>query len=704
MPSRFDQPVDHSHYGGGLVPKALTWLFCLALVIATWLFVAQQIRFERDHAIQEAIAQNENRAIGFEQYVRRTLEVAAVATRYVADRFQRGIPGPEFSGTPDRPASLAGDLARGDTIFAGIIIANARGDIIAMSRAGSGPRNVAPLPAFQVHVARNSDELFVSPPFRAPMLGRDVIMLSRRLNNPDGSFAGIVALAIAPEQFTAFYRDARIGPRDIMSLIGLDGITRARRVGERPSAGEDMRGTGVMQRVVNNPNGTTKAAASIDGVVRYFSRRRLADYPLFVAYGVPESEILAVPQRRARSLIAIAALGTLAAIGFAALLTLLINRNERRAREMALANRRLQEAQRIGQIGDWDYDLRTGSTYWSPQLCTQFERRPEQGSPSLDEFLAYLDEEGRETVKSAHSAAIETGESQEVEYDVHLPSGAENRHQASVIPTFDRNGNVIGLHGTDQTITGRKLLEQLQGRLAHLSRVEAMNTMAGTLAHELNQPLAAAANYVAGTRRHLETSPDDVAGTDEGLVAAEQQILFAGDIIRRVREMVSSQPKAVSNFSLTTVVDDALTVIIAAGGSAPSVSRELDPQARRVRADRVQVQQVIINLLRNALEATQDLAEPRVVIASRADENGMVIISVADNGPGFSRPKAERFSPVAGGNGAGMGLGLSISRTIVEANGGRIWTEDEVEGGAIVCFTLPAAPHRGASIQTIKEA
>jgi len=691
------EPVDQARHNTGLVLKGLTWLFCLALVTGTWLFVVQQIRFERDHAIQEAIAQNENRAIGFEQFVRRTLEVAAIATRYVADRFQRGIPGQEFAGTPDRPANLSGDLARGNTIFAAIAIADVRGNVIAASRSRNGPINIAALPAFRAHVARDGTELFVSPPFRAPALGRDVIMLSRRLNNPDGSFAGVVALAIAPEQFTAFYRDARIGPRDVMALIGMDGITRARRVGEVPSSGQDLSGTDVMRRATADPNGTTRAVAELDGVVRYFSRRRLPDYPLFVSYGVPEEEILVVPQRRARSLIAIAALGTLATIAFAVLLTLLINRSERRSREMALANRRLQEAQRIGQIGDWNYDVHSGATFWSPQLCQQFERTEEQGSPSLQEFLAYLDDEGRETVRRAHLAAIETGESQEIEYDVYLPSGAENRHQAWVIPTLDKAGNVIGLRGTDQTIAGRKLLEQLQTRLAHLSRVEAMNAMAGTLAHELNQPLAAAANYLAGSRRQLEATPADVGGAAEGMSAAEQQILFAGDIIRRVREMVSSQPRAASNFTLAAVVEDALTVIAAAGGTVAAVRKEFEPSARRVRADRVQVQQVIINLLRNALDATGTTSAPDVVISSRADDNGMAVISVRDNGTGFSRPKAERFSPAAGSNGAGMGLGLSISRTIVEANGGRIWTEDAPGGGAIVSFTLPLAPQRVAA-------
>ena len=121
---------------------------------------------------------------------------------------------------------------------------------------------------------------------------------------------------------------------------------------------------------------------------------------------------------------------------------------------------------------------------------------------------------------------------------------------------------------------------------------------------------------------------------------------------------------------------------------------QLDAEASQVCADRVQVQQVLINLLRNALQATKGVTSPEIVVAARAGEKGMVLVSVSDNGPGFSQPRTERFSPFPSDSGAGMGLGLSISRTIVESNGGRIWTEDREEGGARVCFSLPDRPRR----------
>lgn len=117
--------------------------------------------------------------------------------------------------------------------------------------------------------------------------------------------------------------------------------------------------------------------------------------------------------------------------------------------------------------------------------------------------------------------------------------------------------------------------------------------------------------------------------------------------------------------------------------------------ARSVRADRIQLQQVLINLLRNAFDATGDRADAEIVI-STAREGDVVAVTIADNGVGFSRPAEERFSPFATTRDTGLGLGLSISRTIIESHGGRIWTEDRDGGGAVVGFTLPAPRSRRA--------
>jgi len=682
--------------------KGLIWGFCLLLVAGVWGFVIQQTRFERDQAIEDAIRQNSNRTIAFEQYVRRTLEAADLVTRYVGGRFARGDVGREFVGAPGRPARITGNVARNGTFLA-VMIADPQGDVVATSVARPGPGiNLAAHPAFTGHAVRDDGRLHVSRPIFAPLIGQNVIWLSRRLNHPDGSFAGVIAVNILPEQFTAFYRDAEVNPMDVMSVVGLDGTVRARRIGRTSSSGEDVSaGPATRSQIQGRRTGTFVAPSPRDGMVRYVSHRRLREYPLFVAYGVLETEVLAPSRHRARIFYVAAALVSLLLIVFATVLTVALNRRERREAELARANRRLQEAQRIGQIGDWHYDLRTGETIWSPQLLAMYERDA-LGSPTFDEFKSFLDDEGRAAIARTHEEAIRTGAPQEVEYAVRLPSGSESYHWSAVIPAFDADGNVIALHGADQNISARKLLDLLQTHVAHLSRVEAMNAMAATLAHELNQPLTSASNYLVGSRRRLRTDgPAALGEVEEGMVAAEQQVHLAADIIRRVREMVSNRPRTVTAVSLSRIVDDAIALIAMASPDARlKVKTRIAPDAKAVKGDRIQLQQVMINLIRNACDATVGHPAPEIVVASRRDAKHGVVISVSDNGAGFSQPDGERFSPFASTKGAGLGLGLSISRTIIESHGGRIWTEDPEGAGARVCFTLPAArrqAERGAA-------
>jgi len=451
-----------------------------------------------------------------------------------------------------------------------------------------------------------------------------------------------------------------------------------------------------MREQMRQTSGTYVGPSRLDGQVRYVSHRRLRDHPLFVTYGVPQSEVLASSRHRARIFFAGAALVSLFIVAFAALLTLYLRRRDRLVAEMTRGNERLKESQRIGQIGDWHYDLRTGETIWSPQLLSMYER-DQLGSPTFEEFNSFLDEAGRAAIARAHAEAIRTGEAQEVEYSVRLPSGRESYHWSPVIPVLDAGGNVILLHGTDQNITARKQLDLLQTHVAHLSRVEAMNAMAATLAHELNQPLTSASNFLVGSRRRLKADGRDaLREVEEGMAAAEQQVHLAADIIRRVREMVSNRPRTIATVSLSRIVDDAIALIAMVSPDAKlKVKKRIAPDAKAVKGDRIQLQQVMINLIRNACDATAGRPAPEIVVASRREGEGSVVISISDNGAGFSQAAGERFSPFATTKGSGLGLGLSISRTIVESHGGRIWTEDREGTGARVCFTLPAARRHG---------
>ena len=174
-------------------------------------------------------------------------------------------------------------------------------EIIATSAPGLPRPNVASHPAFRVHAGRDTGRLYISPPFQSRIAGRPLIWLSRRLNNPDGSFAGVIAINFPPEQFVAFFRDARVRPQDMMAVIGLDGVVRSTLHNGATTSGGNVGGTSVMANQTREPNGTFLTPGIRDGRVRFFSHRRLRDFPLFVTYGVLEADVLAVPRHRAKS-------------------------------------------------------------------------------------------------------------------------------------------------------------------------------------------------------------------------------------------------------------------------------------------------------------------------------------------------------------------------------------------------------------------
>jgi two-component system sensor kinase FixL len=249
---------------------------------------------------------------------------------------------------------------------------------------------------------------------------------------------------------------------------------------------------------------------------------------------------------------------------------------------------------------------------------------------------------------------------------------------------------------TERQQTERRLAD-LQGELTHISRVSAMGSLAAALAHELNQPLTAIASYMEGARALLDAEdvpgPDTLAMIREAMADAAAQSLRAGQIVRRLREFISrgDNEKRVERLG-RLVTESAALALTGTGQSQFEVDIRLDPAADLVLVDRIQVQQVLLNLIRNAVEAMAKSPTRRLDIRSRAMPDGQVEVVVADSGPGIAADIAPTlFQPFHSSKPRGMGLGLSICRTIIEAHGGRIWAEPSERGGAAFHFTLLVA-------------
>jgi two-component system sensor kinase FixL len=247
---------------------------------------------------------------------------------------------------------------------------------------------------------------------------------------------------------------------------------------------------------------------------------------------------------------------------------------------------------------------------------------------------------------------------------------------------------------TDQQLAEARLKE-LQSEVTHMSRFTALGEMASTLAHEINQPLTAISNYLKGCQRLLERIEGEQALVLRDAVGkAADQALRAGHIIRRLREFVARGESERRIESLPKLVEDASTLaLIGARENGVEVSFRLDATAELVLADRIQIQQVLVNLIRNAIEVMAESPNRRELeIATVANTDETVEVSVADTGAGLApEVAAHLFQPFVTTKRKGMGLGLSICRTIVEAHGGRIWVDSRAGGGTIFRFTLRAA-------------
>jgi len=234
-------------------------------------------------------------------------------------------------------------------------------------------------------------------------------------------------------------------------------------------------------------------------------------------------------------------------------------------------------------------------------------------------------------------------------------------------------------------------VHELQSELVHISRLTAMGEMASALAHELNQPLSAIANYLKGSKRLLEGRSDaQIATVRDAMDKAAEQSLRAGQIIRRLRDFVARGESDRQVESIKKLVEEASALaLVGAKDQGVRVVFRLDPAVDQVLADKVQIQQVILNLMRNAIEAMEQSARRELVLSVAPADGGMVAVSVADTGTGIAEDvRVHLFQPFVTSKRHGMGVGLSISRTIIESHGGRIWAEANPGGGTVFRFTL----------------
>jgi two-component system sensor kinase FixL len=234
-------------------------------------------------------------------------------------------------------------------------------------------------------------------------------------------------------------------------------------------------------------------------------------------------------------------------------------------------------------------------------------------------------------------------------------------------------------------------MQEMQAELVHFSRMSAVGTMASALAHELNQPLTAVANYLEAGRDLLESDSEDAREIlHEALDEASRQAVRAGEIVRKLRGYVSRGEIDARSVLLTPLINDSIALARISGDMADiPIEKQIASDIGSVLADPIQVQQVFINLLRNAAEALHGVAAPRIFLSATRGPDNFISVEVCDNGPGMSEEvRKTLFKPFMTSKSQGMGLGLSICQTIIEAHGGKIEAVPSADGGTCFRFTL----------------
>jgi two-component system sensor kinase FixL len=272
--------------------------------------------------------------------------------------------------------------------------------------------------------------------------------------------------------------------------------------------------------------------------------------------------------------------------------------------------------------------------------------------------------------------------------------GSEIAVSLTVSPILGPAGTIIGASKIVRDITTERRdqshIQELQAELAHVARLTTMGQLASAIAHELNQPLTAVANYASALGRLLANRNSDPLRAGEVVERIRQQTLRASEVIRRLREHVAKRSTARLREDVNAVVEEAVELgLVGSRHRGLQVSIELDPAVAPAMIDRIQIGQVIINLVRNAVEA-MEASDPRNLTISTRAAPGEVLISVTDTGPGIPPEVAERlFQPFVTSKATGLGLGLSICRELVEAHGGRLSASPGAASGTVFVMTLP---------------
>src|SRR6202142_1588899 len=366
----------------------------------------------------------------------------------------------------------------------------------------------------------------------------------------------------------------------------------------------------------------------------------------------------------------------------------------------------LEEAQRLSHTGSWAWNVaRRENVHWSPEQYRLFGLDPKSDSSSFEAAFQRIHPEDQPTFNKEVERAIRERSDFEVDFRFVFPAGSTKYSPSVGHPVFSASGALVEFVGTGVALTERRQAEkererlrQVQADLAHISRATTVGELTASLAHEINQPITAAATDAKTCLRWLAREQPDIGEAPETATPRGHQGTRGAGIISRLRQLFKKGAPQTNLVDVSEVIQE-MVVLLRSEASRHSVSilTELSENLPQVAADRVQLQHVLMNLMLNGIEAMQDAkTERQLTIMSLVAERGQLLISVTDTGVGVAPEQADQiFNAFLSTKAQGTGMGLSISRSIVESHGGRLWATPNSGRGATFSFTLPTVGAQG---------
>jgi len=672
-----------------LRPRALavTALVALLLVAAIWALAWERVSFTQREALNAETTKNDNLAIAHAETMTREIELVDQLLRLLRDDLQHR-PLPRDLGPRVAASGLETALVRA------ISYIDANGDLAASTLPQAAPTksNFSDRDYFGRHAADAEDRALVGVPILGRLTGQWVISVTRRVEKTGGGFGGVLYAAVDPIVFARLYERSALGESGSLALIGLDGVTRVRRNGDKVSFGGDVRRSQLFQELKKARQGHYIAEAASDGVRRTISYRQLAAYPLVVVVASSLAAVQAQTRDAGRAVWAAAGVASMLVLALAALAAYSMSRNRRAVAAITEAEQR----HRLLLDNSFDAILRTAPDgrvlAANATACALFGRSEDElraagrsglvdtDDPRLPALLRQREASGRASGRLRMRRA----------------DGSLFEAEVNSIIYTDADGAVassLSVRDLSAQLAAEAERSHLEQRLRESQKLESIGTLAGGIAHDFNNILAAILGNAALLRQELGSAH---AGA-EALSLIDRSALRARLLVQQILTFSRRNPELRRAQPLQPLLLEAAALLRATLPAAVRLELNLPEPPVAVECDGTQMEQVLMNLCTNAWQAMpgrQGCIDVTLRVESDPAGAPKAVLSVRDDGQGMDAATKERlFEPFFTTKpvGQGTGLGLSVVHGIVTAHGGTITVHNNPGAGSTFEVRLPLA-------------